>query len=218
MAKSEIIVWNGYKYRRYPDSARASDRSYFRRSGKGFTALLHRDVWELGNGAIPAGHHIHHIDGDPGNNDLSNLECIEANEHLCEHGAKWTPQRRKQQAEHLDRIRDTAKAWHSSDEGRAKHREIGAMAYKNFAGAPKPCGHCGVTFTPRKLGSVDLYCSNKCKSAARRASGIDDEHRACGECAAGFTANRYSKSLACSRSCASRARGRTMRARVRPDS
>jgi hypothetical protein len=40
-----------------------------------------RWTWEQAHGPIPPGHEIHHIDRDPLNNDLSNLQLISAAEH-----------------------------------------------------------------------------------------------------------------------------------------
>ena len=45
----------------------------------------HRRIWEKHWGAIPDGHHIHHIDGDKHNNDISNLLCVSALEHMMIH-------------------------------------------------------------------------------------------------------------------------------------
>jgi hypothetical protein len=47
--------------------------------------LLHRLIWEDINSPIPEGYHIHHIDGNKINNDLSNLKLIEISEHLSLH-------------------------------------------------------------------------------------------------------------------------------------
>lgn len=58
----EVVVFQGRKYPRYPDSPKKVHRLYFGRSGH----LLHRDVWEHHHGPIPDGHHVHHIDEDPG--------------------------------------------------------------------------------------------------------------------------------------------------------
>src|SRR4051812_34878129 len=61
--------------------------SYYRRhrwSDDG-PASLHRAVWQSAHGAIPAGHEIHHKDGDPLNNDLANLECVNITEHRRQH-------------------------------------------------------------------------------------------------------------------------------------
>lgn len=51
----------------------------FTENGK--VVYLHRRIWEQKNGPIPEGFHIHHIDGNKENNDISNLECISKGEH-----------------------------------------------------------------------------------------------------------------------------------------
>lgn len=42
---------------------------------------VYRNVWIKHCGPIPAGYHIHHIDGNPWNNDISNLMCVSPMEH-----------------------------------------------------------------------------------------------------------------------------------------
>jgi len=44
--------------------------------------MLHRVIWEDHNGKIPWDCIIHHKDGDSSNNDISNLECVKARDHL----------------------------------------------------------------------------------------------------------------------------------------
>lgn len=46
-----------------------------------------RKIWSRANGFIPNGFHIHHKDGDHTNNDLANLVCISAAEHMKHHHA-----------------------------------------------------------------------------------------------------------------------------------
>ena len=204
----ERVEWNGWKYRRYPDG-KASD-AYFRRSVPGGCRYLHRDVWESAHGEIQPGFHVHHIDGNTANNSLGNLEAIGVIDHCSRH--PWSNDRVQRQSEHLERIRHLTKDWHASPAGRAKHVEIGGLSYAGFVSAPKPCSQCGLEFKPNKIGNLDKFCSNRCKSAHRRASGIDDETRICAECGASFAVNRYSGTKACSRSCANRARSRTIQA------
>lgn len=213
----ERMEWNGRKYRRYPDAKGRSERVYWHRSKSGGgVEYLHRDVWAHHHGAIPDGHHVHHVDGDPSNNAIENLECISPAEHLGKRHP-YSDERRAQQAARLERIRPLASAWHRSDEGRELHRRIGPMARASFVPVPKPCMQCAAIFSPRKIGNADLFCSNACKSAHRRASGVDNEQRICAECNASFTTNRYAVTATCSRSCGARARGRTIAARLRPD-
>jgi hypothetical protein len=147
----ETTEYNGKIYRRYPESKRTSDRLYFKRSVTGGTIFLHRQAWIDKHGEIPEGFHIHHIDGNTRNNDVSNLECISPTEHSAKH--PFNEERLISQAKHLSRIRHLTKEWHSSDEGIQKHREVGGLAYKNFNPTPKPCTQCGIVFTLRHWGA-----------------------------------------------------------------
>ena len=49
-------------------------------NGKHF--LVHRAVWEAFNGPIPEGCDIDHIDGNPKNNSLENLQAITHSENI----------------------------------------------------------------------------------------------------------------------------------------
>lgn len=204
MSKVEYVEAIGHRWRRYPESENRSDREYFVRTNpSGGRYYLHREVWKLHNGPIPRKHHIHHKDGNCQNNDISNLECLTPKEHMEHHPTEWNGMR-----EHLASIRPLTKEWHASEEGIAKHREIGALAYKNFEPVDKQCEHCGKSFQTKKLGHLDKYCSNPCKSAARRASGVDNVECVCGFCGSVFAANKYSVPKTCSRACANRLRHR----------
>lgn len=44
-------------------------------------AFVHDLVWEEAYGPIPAGHHIHHINGDKRDNRLSNLSLLDPTTH-----------------------------------------------------------------------------------------------------------------------------------------
>lgn len=44
--------------------------------------LVHRVVWEAFNGPIPEGYDIDHIDGNPHNNALNNLQAITHKENI----------------------------------------------------------------------------------------------------------------------------------------
>ena len=89
----ESVVFNDRKYYRYPESDNPAHRRYFARSGH----RLHRDVWKHHNGPIPAGMHIHHIDGDTANNDISNLACITSKQHWDEHRAESSERNKRPQ-------------------------------------------------------------------------------------------------------------------------
>lgn len=117
---SEVIVFNGYRYRRYPNSSNPAHRKYFARAKH----RLHRDVWEFHNGVVPDGHDIHHIDGNTLNNDISNLQCIDEKAHYAEHREELRSRNTSpRQLAHLAKIRHMTKAWHASEEGRAWHKQ-----------------------------------------------------------------------------------------------
>jgi hypothetical protein len=80
----EEIIYNGRSYKRDTDSKDRSHRVYYRsttRSPQG-ERLLHRQKWVDVNGPIPFMYIIHHIDGDPNNNKISNLGCVSERDHL----------------------------------------------------------------------------------------------------------------------------------------
>ena len=52
---------------------------------KGKMRLEHHLVWEDHNGTIPEGYEIHHIDGNPVNNHILNLDCLRREDHLRMH-------------------------------------------------------------------------------------------------------------------------------------
>lgn len=51
----------------------------------GCQAAVHRLVWEVANGPIPKGFHIHHKDRNRLNNELSNLELVHRRDHARLH-------------------------------------------------------------------------------------------------------------------------------------
>lgn len=49
----------------------------------------HRRVWEQANGPIPAGHVIHHVNGDKLDNRLENLSLMRRDQHGHDHHRDW---------------------------------------------------------------------------------------------------------------------------------
>ena len=174
----EHLFFNGVRYNRYPESENPTHRKYFSRGGgKGF---LHRDVWEFHNGPIPENHHVHHIDGNHNNNDISNLCCVLDLDHWKLH----EDQRRahglsNDNLVHLEKAREKAKKWHTSPEGLKWHRSVSGqflvqarekLALKRIEQASNPvackCEECGQMF-PSPTGRAKV-CSNACHSKRSR--------------------------------------------------
>ncbi len=161
---------------------------------------LHVFLWRMEKGDIPEGHHIHHIDGDKENNAIENLTCILQRDHLSHHMKEQIEKDPQKYRDRMEVIRPLASAWHRSEEGRAwhsKHAKEQKHEEKEFV-----CQSCGKTFKALPYGTVK-YCSNACKSNARRYSGVDNEERRCTICGKTFEINKYSKQQCCSRGCAS---------------
>lgn len=167
----ETVIFNGYKYNRYPESTNPAHRRYFGRAGH----RLHRDVWVFYNGPIPEGHQIHHVDENTANNDISNLECLSFKHHRAEHHDQYVERGRSpEQLTHLRKARYKATDWHKSEEGRAWHRDVcakhldKARANKRIGDArpirgTRQCKWCGTEFEfrePRKT-----ICSSACQTA-----------------------------------------------------
>lgn len=199
MTNVETTEYKGRVFRRYPDAKRRSDRVYFKCTIKHKPTFLHRLVYEDNFGKIPKGMHVHHKDGNEGNNSPDNLELLTPKQHINEHmddeRAEWCKS-------NLDKnARPKASEWHKDPQNREHHARIGAMAYQSFLPEDKACLQCNTIFTPKKIGNQDKFCSNKCKSAARRQSGIDNIKKHCEHCGAEFISDKYAKVRFCSRTC-----------------
>jgi hypothetical protein len=49
----------------------------------------HRRVWEQAHGPIPAGHVIHHVNGDKLDNRIENLSLMRREQHTHDHKRDW---------------------------------------------------------------------------------------------------------------------------------
>jgi hypothetical protein len=166
---------------------------------------MHWDVWEYSNETRKKGYHIHHIDENPNNNSIDNLEEIEASKHLSDHAKAMHRDNPEWSADFRAKGIEAAKEWHKSNDGKKWHSE---HAIKNNFGkqtyGTKDCKQCSKEF---ERGNVNAkFCSNKCKSQWRRLQGVDNEQRECTYCSKEFTANKYEKKQCCSKSCSAKHR------------
>ena len=169
---------------------------------------LHIYVWEYYNNCkVPKGFDIHHKDMNKDNNDISNLECISRSRHNKLHGELLTEEQREKKRKNMDiNARPAAIEWHKSEEGRAWHKEqysktLGSVNRKKVK---MICEYCGAEYETYS-NENNRFCSNNCKSAWRRDSGIDNVEKTCEYCGKTFISNKYYKSRFCSNTCASMA-------------
>lgn len=144
---------------------------------------LHRVVWAYHNGEIPDGYHIHHVDRNTANNDISNLQCLPAAEHRQIHA---TNQRYEKTCaicgeKFLSKVK-SARYCSSS------------CAHKSTT-YEKSCKHCGKKFTTTHKEAE--FCSTLC------ANNASERHiktkRSCKYCGKDFWGGRKF----CSSTCAS---------------
>lgn len=150
-----------------------------------------RDLWRKHRGPIPKGWDIHHINEDPFDNRLENLECLGRKEHFSRHpnikGRQFTEEDHRKAAE-----------WHRSEEGRAWHRENAKLSLHNDFGQ-RQCECCGAEYHAKVVWA--RFCSPACKQASRRAEGADEVDFTCPVCGTTKKRSRFARAKTCSQKC-----------------
>lgn len=189
----DVAIAEGHRFRRDKRTG------YYLSSAKinGKRRRLHVFVWEHYNGSVPEGYQVHHIDEDKGNNDITNLVLMTSSKHSRHHAIENA-------IDNYEAVRDNmvnvagkaAKAWHKSPEGHAWHKEhYKQMEGRLHAEQKHTCAYCGAEFTTTSHKSQ--YCSNRCKAAARRKSGVDNVEKICEKCGKPYIANKYQQTKYC---------------------
>lgn len=199
MEPPRVVTAFGVEWYRQPESPRRSDRVYYKSCAGGRPKYLHREIWSRARGPIPKKHHIHHINGDPFDNRLDNLECILGVAHLSKHASERARENPEVHLHSLALARTKAAEWHSSPEGRAWHSRNGVESMRKRPLVGCECVVCGRGFQS-KIPTA-LVCSGACHAKRRRESGLDDVERKCEVCSGIFRINKYAKQVVCSRAC-----------------
>lgn len=163
---------------------------------------LHVYVWEKFNGPVPEGYDIHHIDHDPSNNEIENLIALPESEHHRLHIAERDPAELSKIMELY--ARPKAVEWHKSEQGHEWHKEQyqKTLAPYREEQITLTCQWCGREYqTSPLVRDHSRFCSNKCKTAFRYHSGVDNVERVCAVCGKTFSVNKYSRTKTCSKEC-----------------
>lgn len=200
--KGDLACFNGVYFRRDKSTG------YYLSSRKidGKRRRLHEFVYEAEKGDVPSGFCVHHVDGDKSNNNVSNLIAISRSEHSRIHALEEG--RREQARENVVKCAmPKAKEWHKSDEGRKWHSEHGKRVFENLEYNVYTCGNCGCEFKSKKRygENQNRFCSDKCRAAYRRKSGVDDVVKKCESCGGEYVASKYKQTKYC-KECASKKR------------
>lgn len=221
---STCVEWDGKTWHRYGNGHYET------------TVRLHREVWQAAHGPIPAGYHVHHINGDKGDNRLENLELLSHGEHSSRHAEeKFSPHRAKAMANSIaarqrnagERLKRALEcvicgAVYSSP---SKHptRFCSSACIERarsgaFAGESRACEYCGARYSA--VRRTQRYCSKRCncRAAEARSGQCAARNVACAHCGQSFRSSRTNARF-CQRACAlafhadNRFRGKVGRAR-----
>lgn len=216
-ANNELIEIKGNKYRIDKEFYIAEDESHIiyrddrynqsngyykclRNLKKNMPANLHRAVWLNHFGSIPEKHHIHHLDGNRGNNHVENLQCLPAHLHLsraCKTN-KWL--KSTENLEQLKAAREKGAEWQKSKEGRECHRRTANKTWKEKKPSMVKCHYCSKDFEAW-FPSRAKYCHRNCRENDRKKSGVENENRQCVICQKYFIINKYCHTKTCSKAC-----------------
>lgn len=182
-----------------------TEKDYYRNAKTG--KRMHVYVWEYYNGKVPKGYEVHHKDFDKSNNDISNLELLTKSEHSKLHGSLLTQEERDWRKNNIIiKAQPKAVEWHKSKDGSKWHSEHIKQQHQNGAFQRELiCSNCGKVYVGKSNGK-NTFCSNACKSAFRRKSGVDNITKICPICQKEFVTSKYRPSVTCSRSCANKYR------------
>ena len=161
---------------------------------------IHRAVYRYYRGEIPDGYIIHHIDGNPTNNDISNLQCLTNSEHRKIHHLMMPAKNSvciNCGKKFLYRSVGVSARFCS-----AKCREI--YDVKERASGryeTRTCEICGKDFRTRKRNSATT-CSSKCAAVKKKKNYIPQKITAvCEFCGKEFLTNKFHPASCCSTHC-----------------
>lgn len=187
-----IQEFDGIRFYKKPDG-------YYKACHSKGNVYLHRYVWEFHHGPVPAGFHVHHKNHLRADCRIENLELVAAEKHAAYHGETRDIE---QLRDHMRNVMQPAAAvWHSSDKGLEFHKALGKHSWAVRNKTLYKCVHCESDFEAYVNAQKAGYCSARCQSAARRASGVDNISIKCRHCQVDFVKNKYSKQVYCGRSC-----------------
>ena len=167
---------------------------------------IHREVYKYYYGEIPQGHYdIHHINGNPADNDILNLQCLTAAEHkrlhnfekpynhyICEVCGKNFVSRRLD-----EKIRFCSKQCRNKYYSELKEIRI--------------CQYCGKEFKTNVYSDA-IFCSMTCKNLDYW-SKKPKVKKICPVCEKIFEP-RYKHQIYCSKSCRSRMNARRVKDKI----
>src|SRR3989344_1123068 len=168
--EKEKNIYDGIGWTRYPNSPKWVERSYYlgnKATFRGKRERLHRYIWRKKNGEVPKGFIVHHIDGNPLNNSISNLGIMERGEHAHHH---WTKEKREWARENIKTIIELASQWSKTPTGKKRRRELGLQNAHFMYNRPiieRKCDLCRKKYFT-KYPERGRFCHLNCRQKALR--------------------------------------------------
>ncbi len=199
-----MIPPQNIKYRGKGYKLQKNGRYYASHNPKAEYRLLHRQIWADAHGRIPEGKHIHHIDGNPLNNNISNLELADPVEHRRQHmvARLKDPEYAKKHKKAFDEARQRNIIWQQTAEGKEERRKSTLNAWV----ARKKDKECECSVCRKTFFSWDKntkYCSKSCRARSFREDPANQVTLACPVCGSSFTQYRHARAKTCSCKCGS---------------
>lgn len=165
---AEHIFFNGKKYFK-------TNKHYWRctnQEGK----YLHVAIWESVNGKVPEGYEIHHVDLNPENNALKNLQCLSKSEHSHLHRKLNPPKTRERKRTKV--CAHCGKSFLASRKDArfcSKNCQVKQRYWQGLCHTKRICVWCGKEFL-----AVNVYtqhCSKECTLLHRMSQKLSSEIR-----------------------------------------
>lgn len=161
----DFVEFNGRKFYKMSNGYYMSSRTPIER--------LHIAIWKAAHGEIPEDYEIHHVDFNPSNNALENLQCLTRTEHRrfhmeCRKANKqtFTCKYCGKEFEGIANIKN----YFCSDNCRTMWRY-----YSGVDNEIRSCVVCGKNFMVNRY-STTCTCSENCRAKSRRKLTDEDVH------------------------------------------
>lgn len=176
----DLLTWESFK-----DQKQQDGRFYTRYWDGDAHRYIYRSrwVWQKANGPIPDGMEIHHINEDPTDDRLENLEMLTTTAHQSHHMASGRAMEMVAARGDSPRVTDVRScaacktdfvSTFRSDRNSFEKFCSRKCADVGLIKRPRtPCAHCGETFQPTQSKGLK-FCSRKCYEDARSTTVVMD--------------------------------------------
>ena len=149
---------------------------------------IHRAVWSYYNGEILQGYVLHHVDNNPANNSIENLQALTNIEHIKLHNTKIPL---------LKNCPICGKEFTPKNNHQTYCSHSCSAKSESTENKKKICPVCGKTFIKKR--NRQIYCSQNCRIAHQK----NHEQKICVICGKKFMTDcKHPKTITCSSSCA----------------